>query len=285
MTKKKWWLGIPALVLVLGMTVVGCSDGSSGGGDSDPIKVNMSLPNIKDVKNFEGAFVSDETEAKELIKSAIEAMESLDGISISPSVLPASRSMSRSTYTEPYEEIFKNEKLANGVYLTGFIKGYARMHAANDNGGESVGDYMEISAQIKAAIDFDDATQSDFTYNGKYVYDESVYTKAKVTSINPSKGNAVFKFTAKDGYALSVSKNGKGLKFVMKLDASLNFNSNMSLDEFDNGDYLDDLDDKFVIKLTIDVYDNNNVKKPEFCKKFDNFEDANDYLDINISGL
>jgi hypothetical protein len=34
MTKKKIWLGILALALVFGMTVVGCDNGSTGGGDT-----------------------------------------------------------------------------------------------------------------------------------------------------------------------------------------------------------------------------------------------------------
>jgi hypothetical protein len=48
MVNKKFWLGILVMVLVFGMTVIGCDNGSSGGGDTnyfDILNLSNSTPN------------------------------------------------------------------------------------------------------------------------------------------------------------------------------------------------------------------------------------------------
>jgi hypothetical protein len=289
MANKKMWMAMLAIALVFGMTVVGCNNDSSEDGDKDPIKVNMSLPNIKDVESFTGTFVDSANDAQDLIQDALDALTEFQMSGEEDSRLnirSAPRSMSRKTYTEPYDEII--DYTEGGVTAKGFITGYEKMSAKNDNNpGGSVGDYQEISARAKMAVTFNDVQQDSLTYNGKYTYDESIFLQAKVTSLNPDKGSIVFKFNAANGYALSVSKGGKGLKFVMKLNAAHKVDrKNISVNDYE--DPFDDLIDENnfdTFKLTIDVYDNNNVKKNEFSKTFNNFDDANDYLDLNIGLL
>jgi len=286
MRQKSIFFVVLACLLAFGLTAIGCSSGSGGGG-GDLIKVDLSLPPIQEVASFAGKFVATEKEAQTLISDALDALDNLGGLpgdskSINYSMSLKSSSMSRSAYNEPYEEIFDNQRIAQGAFVTGFVKGYEKGYAKDDNNpGGTVGDYEEISMKVKAAVTFTNATGSGYkgcTFNGKYTYDENMYLKAQVTSLNPDKGKVNLDFNAANGYALSVSKDGKGLKFVMKLQAKAKLkNQEVLADDFD----IDTFD---VFKLTIEVY-NNNTATPTYSQTFNNFEDANKYLDLNIGLL
>lgn len=286
--------GILALVLVFGLTVVGCSNDSTGGGDDDPVNVNLSLPAIKNVAAFDGDFVENENEALELIQDAMEALAEFTDImsegegaprpsisrsgsklSISP---PPSRSGSRSTVNYPYDEKIDHYKITDGVVATGFVTGYYKESIKNDY-DISVGDFIEESMRIKLAIDFDDIAQNGYTFDGKYIYDESLFMKGVVTAVSPAvKEKLTMRLNAKNGYALSVSKGGKGLKFIMSLTASFDETwTSTTEDMLDDGDLLDSLK----IKLTIDIYDNSNTK--QHSKIFTDLESASAYLGDSIS--
>jgi hypothetical protein len=265
------------MALVFGLVFTACSTGSGGGGDGDPVSVDLSLPNIRDVADFEGDFVSNDTEAKELVQTAFEEIGGIvptDGMNYSVG------SIARSAYSDPFEEIFDHDTtVLPGAVVTGFVQGNERGSVADDdNPGESVGDYMEMSLRIKLAIDFKNVEQGDCTVKGKYTVDENAYLKGQITSINPPKGDLTIRYDVSDGYAISISKGGKGLKFVMKLQGKINKETKGEdasiLDNLDIGNSFD------TYKLSLEVYDNDNVKNEAYSKTFTSYADAIDYLGI-----
>jgi len=280
MKKERFFLmGMLAIALAFGMAVVGCGDGDSDGGGSDPVNVNLSLPSVQKLDSFSGTFVSDKNEALEMVQESIEALDEFTSIIGSGSESrSAYRSTGRSVQNEPIEYIIKNEQIAEGVVANGFMTGNYRTSIKNDNGPITVGDYYEMSARIKLAVDFTDIQNDGFTFNGKYVYDEDIYEKM-LQKTNSSQ-QLTFRLNAANGYALSVSKNGKGLKFVMQLTASINGSWNQS--DYSDDDYPDILE-KAKIKLTIDVYDNNNKK--QHTQVFNDLESASKYLGDSFLGL
>jgi len=276
MKKERFFLtGMLAIALVFAMTVAGCKQ---GGGDL--VKVDKSLPNIKDVPSFEGTFVSNQTQGLQMVEEAIGVLGSfaseLEGPS--PSVgRSAFRSMSRGVTNEPVEETYENEKIAEGVWATGYVKGYFKEFTKYDDGYTvAVGDFMEMSARIKVALDFKNAsgTKNGNTYkfNGKYYLDEDVYMKEVLKSVGyNSNYQATIKLNADNGYAFSVSKGGQGLKFVVKLTFKLDgtFDSATSSEA--------DILNKASVKVTIDVYDNNS-NTPEYSKVYTDFVNASKFL-------
>jgi len=273
-------LGIIALVAVIGFSMAGCG----GGGDSDPVIVDLSLPSITEVPSFAGTFVTNETEQLALVEDAIAALEEFTATSSGGSSPDKSivRGISRAVYNQPLDETFINKKLADGVVANGFVTGYAKGQAANEK-IPTVGDYEEISLRAKLQVDFTDVThnyinnagsRADYKFSGKYIYDENLYGKMNLTSTNPERASVKVNLTANNGYALSVSKGGKGLKFIMKLDANWNFEKNNMLES--------ELDEMFkpTVKLTIEVYDNDNAKAQ--TKTFTDLDEASKYLGDNI---
>jgi hypothetical protein len=280
---KAVWLPVilPAFGLIASalLTLAGCDNGTPIG-ENDPISVDLSLPRIEDVASFSGTFASSEQEAKSLVETAFTEITGISDISSSVSnARSVSRSISRSVYSEPYEEIYDhNTTLLSGAEVTGFIQGKETMSAADDNNpGETAGDYMEMSLKSKLTIVFAGATRNGSTINGKYGIDESIYYKLQVTSTNPVKGSLTISSNASDGYAVSISKNGKGLKFVMNVQSRVNNKTIRDIESFD----LDDIGELFdTYRLTLDIYDNNNVKKEDYSKTFTSYADAAEYLGI-----
>jgi len=287
MAYKKYWSGMLAVAVVFGMAVIGCDAGSDGGND-DPIVVDLSLPAVQNTASFNGTFVSTENEAFELIGDAINALgeytstpggvgepggKNFDGRSIF-------RSMSRAIKTEPVDVIYDHEKLAEGVVATGFVKGYYKQSVANDDKpGMSVGDYREMSMKCKLAVDFKDIQQEPFKFDGKYIYDINLFEKQLVTSLDPDKLTLTVRGNSANGYVLSVSKEGKGLKFVMQYTADINFNFTGD----DPNEALDYLLKKAKLKLIVDVYDNANVK--QYSKIITDYKEMGWFLGDSINGL
>jgi hypothetical protein len=153
------------------------------------------------------------------------------------------------------------------------------MYLANES-GISAGDYTEISLRAKLAANFNNyaPTYSDYSYSGKYTIDYSSYSQMKYTSIPPNLEMLLtLRTNAANGFAMSVSKSGKGLKFVMNVETKINATLSSSLSNID--DLLRDPtygDNSY--KLTIDVYDNNNVKKDEYCKVFTTYSEVINYF-------
>jgi hypothetical protein len=138
---------------------------------------------------------------------------------------------------------------------------------------EAVNDYMEMSAKYKLAIVFTNASQGDYTFNGKYFIDEDMYEKMLVKSNNSME--MTLRANGEGGYALSVSKGNKGLKFVMRIKVGLKGTFNSS--DFEGEDEYPDIYKNATINLTINVYDNNS-SVPQYTKTITNFEDAIEYL-------
>lgn len=281
--KRKGFSSLPVIVLALGLAFAGCDNGTTdngGGGENDPISVDLSLPRIEEVGAFSGTFVSSESDAKSLVATAFTEIEEISGISSSVNnTRSLSRSISRSVHTEPYEEIYDHDtSILSGAEVTGFIQAKETMSAADDDRpGETVGDYMEASMKGKLAIVFTGATQKGSSIKGKYGIDESLYYKLQVTAINPVKGDLTISSNASDGYAVSISKGGKGLKFVMSIENKIN-NKTINVDSFDVND-IGELFDTY--RLTLDIYDNNNVKQDQYSKTFTSYAAAAEYLGIN----
>ena len=286
MAKKMFLLEMVVMILTFGMVVVSCEEPDTG--SSDPIEVNLNLPAIQEVADFSGTFVSTETEAGQIVGDAMEAISgvmggvtssSSSGTNSSSSVMYSLNaitpmSIGRSVQNQPFSEVYNHDKtLFPGGEVTGFVEGYQKMSAANDNNpGGSVGDYQEMSIRAKFQVDFADVTRSNIAIKGKYIFDESVYLKAQVTSVSPSKGSVAIKMDVTDGYALSVSKDGKGLKFVMNLRTKGDKTFTDVYDDYDLEQALE------TYNLTIDIYDNANDK--QWSKTFTSYEDAAKYLGL-----
>ena len=293
MAKKMFLLEMVVMILTFGMVVVSCEEPDTG--SSDPIEVNLNLPAIQEVAAFSGTFVSTETEAGQIVGDAMEAISgvmggvtssSSSGTSSSSSGTSSSSSgmyslnaitpmsIGRSVQNQPFSEVYNHDTtLFTGGEVTGFVEGYQKMSATNDNNpGGSVGDYQEMSIRAKFQVDFENVTRSSIAIKGKYIFDESVYLKAQVTSVSPSKGSVAIKMDVTDGYALSVSKGGKGLKFVMNLRTKGDKTFTDVDDDYDLEQALE------TYNLTIDIYDNDNVKK--WSKTFTSYAEAAAYLGV-----
>jgi hypothetical protein len=264
MKKRMFLTGILAMVLVFGLVLVGCDDGASSEEDTDPIAVDLSLPAIKDVPNFSGTFVSSQTEAETMVKDSFVGITGL--LSGLTDVSSSSRSVHKSVQTEPISEIYDHDRtIVKGAEVTGYIQGnYTWSVADDDKPGQNNGDYQEISIKIKLAIDFDEVSANGFTIYGKYGFNEESYQKAQMQS--PEEILVTMRQKLADGHIFSVSKNGKGLKFMIHLTASANYTGSVDDDMLDFDNY----------SFTIDIYDNNNEKK--YSKSFDNPTDANAFL-------
>jgi hypothetical protein len=280
MTNKKIWLGMLALALIFGMTVVGCGGGSGDNFGSDPVEVNLSLPAIQSVASFEGTFASNEADQKELVVAAIEGIQDISGdlsSGYSKTLLPnRSRAVQRAVETwGPEEFVFRNETIADGVMANGFVRASGKI-SYKDPYDINVGDYEEESIKAKLSLDFNNATGYYYNkINGKYAIDETVYYKFQITSLSPEKVKITLNANATNGYALSISKSGKGIKFVMK--ETIKFNVNMEFGEYDDfnpaqsGTYM----------FTLEVYDNDNTK--QLSKTFNSPEAASEYLGVELA--
>jgi hypothetical protein len=271
MKNKKIWLIILALVLTFGIMIAGCGgidDLYNNGDGDDPINVDLSLPSIQSVAQFAGVFPSNEQEQIELVALAFEEIEGLyaslenglGGISmlnrqfVSPS---KSRAAQREVYTYgPEEFLFEDETIMPGVVVSGFF----RISGTTDD------DYSENTVKAKLSIDFDDYGE-DPTINGKYGVDETIYMKMDYSSDEPS---MIIDMDASGGYALSVSKDGKGIKFVMEMTMKINLSADF--DDFDPGTFI----------LTLKIYDNDNNER--FNETFYSLDDVADRLGIDPMG-
>jgi hypothetical protein len=287
-TKRFFIVGLPAVLRALGLVVAaslmlaGCGDDDDGGdgGASDPISVDLSLPSIQDVPAFTGTFVVSEEESKDLVIAAFGGIGGVSPSSSQGSTNNSVQSLSRSVQEENPLEIYdRNTTIIPGAEVTGFIQGRQVQSLADDNNpGESVGDSMETSLRVKLAVDFQNVvTQDNFAIKGKYTVDEDLYMKVQVTSVSPSEGDLTMRYAVSDGYAISISKDGKGLKFVMRLQGNLNKNikgDESAFDEFDTGNSFD------TYSLSLEVYDNDNVKNDAFSQTFASYGEAAAYLGI-----
>jgi len=283
---KRRALALLAIALVIGFSVTACDNGSK---PKDPVNVDLQLPNISTVPAFTGTFVSNNTEQLDLVEDAVEALSDFTGAlgdkadtrySLLPlSAIPRGVNLSRTVQNEPFDYTFENEQLATGVTANGFLTGYYKTSRAHEN-TYTVGDYGEGSYRLKLSLDFNNIQRRNITFNGKYVYDENLYIKEQITSLSPNRMKGTIKLNANNGYALSVSKSGKGLKFVMKLTANCNFSAEVSDMGPDEDNFFAD---RLNLRLTIDIYDNSNVK--QYTVTYTNLDDAERFLGDSIMGL
>ena len=267
------------VLLSFGLLVTGCDTGG-GGGSSEPVNVNMALPVINSVADFEGDFVSDKEEAWALTGDALKViMEWLEDITDEAeggfSISSAVPNIARMVYSEPFSDTFINQEIADGVRATGYVQGYYKVSMANE-GYQSKGDYFETLMKIKFAFDFDDAVQGGVTIHaGKFTVSESMYYKEQITLVDPYKADYTNKINVSEGYAMSLSKGGKGLKCVITLSATLDHSIPNATDEeyynaFENTGF-----NSFLFK--VDIYDNDNVLK--FTQTFSE-EEAESYFGL-----
>ena len=310
MKKKTRIFGAMLAVLLTFGFLVSCGD-SGGGGGGEPVSVNKSLPSVQSLDNFSGNFVASDADAGEMIGDVLYALEYFDFddvmYSISPAVnlnsrfsspamnaRTASRSAARASDSYSDYVTFKNEKIANGVYATGYMQWsfkYSVKNATKYDNPEaiweiietnpSIGDYFQDSEKIKFALTFDKANQGGVIFtDGKYVLDADYFYKEQAVSINPLRANLTGRASVSNGYAFSVSKSGKGMKFVMKLEGKATLSAkNVLYSEID--DAYDSTEVDFL--LTIDVYDNTNEKK--YSKSFTDPDEAYNYLGFDLFGF
>lgn len=300
MKKKSIFIpGVLAILLVFGL--LSCDNG----GDKDPVKVDMKLPSVSSLANFTGTFVANEEEAMELVVEVIDEVD-LIGYLMGDDMgddwedddpfesITFSRNFARTAraiYSDSNSKEFKNEKITDGIYATGFYeqsyKISAKNAASNDEDdvwdahyeNPAVDDYMEWSMKVKYALTVDNAKQGDIAYHGgKMTADGNRYDKDQIASLEPMKYNYTRKEDASQGIALSISKDGKGLKFVMKLSRKVNSSvKDVAEDDYDFWKtYWETYEEKVTISVTIDVYDNDNAKK--FSKTIKNYKEYMEFL-------
>jgi hypothetical protein len=249
-------------VLALSLMVLSCNLNSDGAGN-DPIKVDQSLPAVTEVPNFEGTFVTSQAAAETLISDSMEEIVSFMSnmtdygafSSLSYQDDPATlRSAARAVTSESVLEIYDHDTtIFPGTELTGFVEGTVKSSYANEN-DLTAGDYLELSLKAKFAIDFDNIDRHGYHFNGKYAVDEDIYEKMLFTKVDPiTVMQMTMKIDLSSGYAMSVSKGGKGLKFVTS--ATIKGETVLATDGSESSGGFD------TYKLTIDVYDNDNTKQ------------------------
>jgi hypothetical protein len=229
------------------------------------ISVDLALPTIQNVPDFEGIFASSEAAAHGLVVRAhwiiFDAQESLiDDDDYQESV-------SGNVRNSWLEKIFdQNTTILSEAKVTGFLQ---KKYATSGGNPTKVGDWAESSMRTKLAIDFNDFVSSYYgTISGKFTLDENGYVKQVVTAINPTNGKGPYSYDATEGYAVSISKNGKGLKFVMKIEEKIPRQTYVSGDDLVNTSYT----------FVLDIYDNDNVKNEEYSKTFASSEEVKDYF-------
>lgn len=280
------------MALIFGMTLAGCGGGDGDNFGNDPITVNLSLPAIQSVASFGGTFADTEAEQKDLVKEAFEIIAALglsgggNGGSNVPepdypmwnkkSISPDnSRAVQRGAYSwgPEYETYDHNTTILPGAIVTGFLKASGKGYY-KDEYGDSAGDYDEENLAGKLSIDFPNVTKNSATLNGKYVLDGTSYEKWQVISTNPRKERITENSNVNHGYALSISKGGSGIKFVMQETIKVNINNLEWTYEQGYPNY----SNYITYKLTLNVYDNSN--SPKLTKTFNSLEAARAYLGV-----
>jgi hypothetical protein len=274
MVKRGVFAGMFCAALAFGFLAVGC-DNENDNSQVDPVSVDLSLPAVWDIALFDGEFVSGEEEAKELAAYALMEISALPKpASLIGTVQAVSPGTPRSVASDSYEKIYDRDTyVLPGAETTGFIQGKNTISAADDmDYGGTLGDYYETSARVKMEVNFKDTIKRGIDIKGKYTVDETKYLKAQFISISPEKVNLTIKFNAAYGYALSVSRNGKGLKLVTTIQAGVNetFDSTEGVGIGDLSDWYDPYN------FSIKIYDDNNALKYE--KAFNSPSDVEEYL-------
>jgi len=258
MTKRAYCTGLLIIVMIFAVILAGCSFGDS---DPDPISVNMKLPSIESVPPYTGVFPATEAEAAALIgellfESGVFELPEIPDSSL-PNMNSIRKSILRSVRSEPDEIIYNDEELYPGARVTGFETTNVTTSRADDN-KPTVGDYVEYLSKTKMAVNYDNAVTESFTLNGKSTADRTANVKITVTSLTPDIMSLFIKLNAKESYALSVSKDGKGLKFVMTMTVGLSTTVN-SVD-IDSEEVLNSLLEKASVNFTLNIYNNDNVR-------------------------
>jgi hypothetical protein len=273
MVKRRVFMGMFCLALAFGFLAAACDNGNDNS-PADPILVDLSLPLVRDIAPFAGTFVSGENEAKELVAFALEEISALPKPASLIGAVRAVPGTARSAVSDSYETIYDhNESVFPGAETTGFIQGKNTSFAADDkNYNRTVGDYYEMSTRIKMEVDFKDTIKHGIDIKGKYTVNNTRYSKMQVASLNPPGMTFVIKLGVAEAYALSVSKNGKGLKFITTIEAGADETFDLT-EETGTGESSDWYDP---YNFSIKIYDNGDVLKYE--KIFNSPEDVEEYL-------
>ena len=254
------FLMILTVMLSFGLLITGCDTGS--GGESDPVAVDLSLPAISSLSSFSGDFADNELEAAALAGEAIQTImawsdnltdEDEGGFSIS-SALPK---IARAVYSDSYVDKIENEEIAAGVRANGYVQMSYKVSMKNED-YFTIGDYNDVSMKIKLVFNFDNAVQNNVTFHdGKFTLSSGIYMKEQITSVEPYKATYNNKINVSEGFAMSVSKGGKGLKFVIRMSGKLDFSLKNATEEeydaaFDKTDFSGFL-------FSVDIYDKDNI--------------------------
>ena len=250
-----------AVLLSFGLLATGCDTGG-GGGESDPVAVDLTLPAISSVSSFSGNFVNDESEAAALAGEAIQTiMAWSDGLTDedegSFNISSALPNIARTVYSDSYVDKIENEEIAAGVTADGYVQMSYKVSMKNEN-YFSIGDYNDVSMKIKLVFNFDNAVQNNVVFHdGKFTLSSGIYMKEQITSVEPYKATYNNKINVSEGFAMSVSKDGKGIKFVIKMSGKLDFSlKNATEDEYDAQF---DMTDFSGFLFNVDIYDNTNL--------------------------
>jgi len=280
MTRKNNRFALLILAAVFAFTAAGCKEEPN----KEPISVNLSVPSVKNLAEFEGNIVQTKDEAIELLTQTIGViiggMEGAPMMSKLPAMLQNKQSLlpgaARAVYADTMDPIIINEKIPGFGSIKGFIEGSSKYYFKSEY-VDSVNDYSQMSFNTKMAVtlDYDDGA----IIKGKCALSGSFSMKEVVTAVDEDDWASAYELSLKVktsiNTALSISDGVKGMKLIMKM--SINLNETIDIDIYDLdpeaiGDLLTLYDDS--LDLDIKVYDNNN--ELQFSIELD---------DINFSDL
>jgi hypothetical protein len=246
--------------VVLSLVLTGC-DQSNGTVSPDPVDVDLSLPAVSALPDFEGDFPATEADAFRLFKDAFglvgqkqESMAPPDFTDLTPGA------SYRAVQTENINKIFRGDTtILPGASVTGFVLGTVTSSIAQE-GSPTQGDYVATSLRSKMAVDFNNVTGGSLTVKGKYMVTENVNLRTEWTQVSPIPSMTYSgTVNADGGYAFSISNSGtkKGLKAVVTLQIRGINTIVLGLDMD-----LSALINPFTkFEVVVELYDNSNVRK------------------------
>jgi hypothetical protein len=288
--KKRFLMGVLAFALIFTMALAGCAEAGDDNGEenpgeggvaappgNDPITVDLSVPAVEDLPAFEGAFVASEAEADEILRRVLDYE------------IPSVWDLTWSKYPDVFdsssgEVIFENDTFPEypGAVATGFFQFDFKTNIADefleefyedDMSSLKIGDYYEEYYYEKLAVKLDSYEVYSMFVTGQSSAMGYVFDRLDMISDNPILEKYTYKDKGTAKYSLSVSANGKGLKFVMT-ENSVDDNEGVLNEE---GDFFEETyKDNGSFKVTIDIYDNDNVK--QYSKVFTDEDDWEEYL-------